>query len=214
MANPISVLIVSGSPVAECSTDILLRRVAESLKAAMPDELQVDSTFVKLNDLQFRPCQACGEAPTPAFCFYDDDLTRVYDRLAECDCLLVGSPVYFDSVSAQAKAFIDRCNCFRPPDFKNVDPNHDFIKLVGRKRPGAMVLVGGEQGWYEGARRVIAGFFKWIEVVNEGTLIFHSKDFNRKGEAKDDREALSRADELGRQLAAILIRDHRGSQTH
>jgi hypothetical protein len=191
-------LLISASPIENSSTELLLRRIADSIASVLPD---TNCEIVHLNDLKFRPCQACGEAPQDGFCIYDDDLTSVYKQVAECDCLLFGTPIYFDTVSAQAKMFIDRCNCFRPPDYDDREPDHDFIKLLDRERPGAMVLVGGKRGWFEGARRVVAGFFKWIEVVNLGQLCFASDDFRRAGLAAEDAKILAEADELGRRLA-------------
>ena len=88
-------------------------------------------------------------------------MTR-FQEVLRCDCLLIGSPIYFDTVSAQLKLFIDRCNCMRPVDFESKDERPNFVKLIERKRPGGMILVGSEGGHYEGARRTIAGFFKWI----------------------------------------------------
>jgi multimeric flavodoxin WrbA len=204
----INLLVVSGSPVDQSSTDIILNRISNAITGNLPNQCPMASTFVKLNELKFTPCQSCGEAPTPKFCLFDDDLTDVYTKLADCDCLLFGTPVYFDSVSAQAKMFIDRCNCFRPPDFDNVDPEHRFIRILKRKRPGAMVLVGGERGWLEGARRVVAGFFKWVEVTNEGMIAYRSPGFTRAGSVAEDTDTLSQADALGRRLAEIIMRDH------
>jgi multimeric flavodoxin WrbA len=204
----INLLTISASPVLRSSTDLLLKRTAGSFKSALSGQLKVRQTFVKLNEITFIPCQSCGEAPERGFCFFDDDLTEIYRKLERCDCFLFGSPVYFDSVSAQAKMFIDRCNCFRPPDFDKVDPDHDFLKKVTRKRPGAMVLVGGERGWFEGARRVIAGFFKWVEVTNEGMIIYRSSDFTRFGTVSEDKQSLAEADALGQRLAQIVLRNH------
>jgi multimeric flavodoxin WrbA len=203
-ATLIKLLSVCGSPVQNGSTEILLRWVARSFSACLGNGRRVDHAFVRLNELRFIPCQSCGKAPSPKFCFYDDDLTPLYDKLAVCDCLLFGSPVYFDSVSAQAKMFIDRCNCFRPPDFDNVDPRHDFLRQIKRKRAGAIVLVGGEEGWYEGARRCIAGFFKWLEVVNEGVLVGHSRGF-QVGSAVSGLQKAEEAGRLGRHLASVMV---------
>jgi multimeric flavodoxin WrbA len=202
----IKILTVSGSPVPDSSTDILLREIENAVAKEIGSGVETESDFVKLNELKITPCQACGEAPTPEYCFYDDDLTAVYEKLAECDCLLMGSPIYFDSVSAQTKLFIDRCNCFRPADFENTDPDHDFIRLLKRKRPGAMVLVGGEQGYFEGARRTIAGFFLWLEVVNKSVLVYKTTDFHRKGTVQHDVETLRQARQLGRKLANMLLK--------
>lgn len=206
----IRLLVISGSPTENSSTDILLRTVSDSIVGSLTPAHEVDVQFVKLNKLQFIPCQSCGKAPHEEWCVFHDDITPVLEQMGDCDCLLVGSPIFFDSVSAQLKLLMDRCNCFRPADFDEVDPNHDFIRLVKQKRPGGMVLVGGEQGWFEGARRAIAGFFIWIEVTNEGVVTYKSKDFHRTGEVADSAESLEEAKELGQKLASILKEKHAG----
>ncbi|MFZ5979844.1 MAG: flavodoxin family protein [Candidatus Zixiibacteriota bacterium] len=205
----IEILSVSGSPVEGASTDILLNALGRAVIDCLPAGTRAVNRFIKLNALNFIPCQACGQAPENGFCLYDDDLTGVYNQLFVCDCLLFGTPVYFDSVSAQAKAFIDRCNCFRPADFKNVNPEHDFIQKMTRTRPGAMVLVGGKRGWFEGARRTVAGYFKWLDITNEGMLVYKSDDFTRKGAASNDMAILEEVRRLGSKLAGVVMRNRR-----
>lgn len=204
----IRILTVSGSPVAGSSTDLLLHKLTESLVEFLDPKLEVEHNFVKLNDLKYIPCQACGKAPTPKWCFYDDDLTSVYTQLAECDCLLFGSPVYFDSVSGQAKMFIDRCNCFRPYDFEGKQAAHRFVKILGQKRAGAIVLVGGDEIGFENARRTIAGFFKWVEVLNEGVIKYSSRDDRVIGTVAADPAVLEQANVLGQKLGKILQERH------
>ena len=196
----IKLLLLSGSPTPNSSTDVLMNTVADACVDTLGEEVQ--RQFVKISELKFIPCQACGEAPTPQFCFFHE-LNNEYKAIVECDALIFGSPIYFDNVSAQAKAFIDRCNCFRPYDFSNVDSGHSFLKLLPRKRPGAMVIVGGESGWFEGARRTVVGFFKWIEIASQG-MITWSHDDVRIGSAADDAEAMRQARELGAKLAAAI----------
>lgn len=202
----INILAVSASPIERSSTDILLHTVAESITKELSPHHEATITFVKLNELKFIPCQSCGEDPSPKFCLFDDDLTPVYEQLAKCDCLLFGTPVYFDSVSAQAKMFIDRCNCVQPPDYEGTSGHH-FIRRIHRQRPGAMVIVGGQRGWFEGARRVIAGFFKWVEVTNEGMITYQSANPTKAGEVATDKETLRKAEELGRTLADKINRN-------
>ena len=186
------------------STELLLRRIADATARTLGEKSR--HTFIRLNDLDMVLCQACGEDPTPAFCFIEDEMTRLYRKLIDCDCLLIGSPIYFDSVSAQTKAFIDRCNCLKPVDFDNVADGSGFVRRLTRKRTGAMVLVGGEQAWFEGARRCLAGFFKWIEVTNEAYMKFSTTDVNRIGEAADCPKGLAEADRIGQKLARRLVR--------
>lgn len=203
----INVLSICGSPTPGSSTEFLLTHTAETIRDGVAPT-KVRHRLIHLNDLDFATCQSCGEDPSPRWCFLDDDLQGVYAELARADCVLFGSPIYFDAVSAQAKAFIDRGNCFRPADFDNVDPEHDFIKRLTRERPGAIVLVGGEHAWFEGARRCIAGWFKWLEIVNEGVLMFFSQDFTKSGEAASYAEAVAEAEELGRHLGELLKREY------
>ena len=200
----IKVLSISGSPVVDSSTDILLDQIEQSIRSSIPKTSKVEINKVRLNDLMFLPCQACGKAPAPNFCFFDDALTDVYTLLAECNCLLVGSPIYFDAVSAQLKAFMDRCNCFRPPDYQDQQEEFRFIKIIKEKRPGAIVLVGDNDGWIEGPRRSIAGFLKWVEVTSEGLVWYRSLDFNKKGTVASDTKTLEEAKQLGQKLGKIL----------
>lgn len=199
------ILGISGSPVKGSSTDIILEKLAGEIASNLPEEARPEIRLVRLNELKFIGCQACGEAPDTEFCFYDD-LNDAYKLLEECDCLLFGSPVYFDSVSAQAKLFIDRCNCFRPANFNRAEGEKWFIKRLSRKRPGAIILVGGKEGWFEGARRVVAGFFKWVEVVNEGVIMYASPELNRKGTVVEDEVCLRKISQMGRHLADAIMK--------
>jgi multimeric flavodoxin WrbA len=67
---------------------------------------------ISLSDLTVAPCLAhdgCGDLRA---CLLRDDGATVMDRVYAADCLILGSPVYYENVSAQMKAFIDR-NVFR-----------------------------------------------------------------------------------------------------
>ncbi len=207
----IKLLSISGSPIEKSSTDFLLAEIADTIINTIKQQQPIRTTTVRLNELKFIPCQACGKSPEPEYCLYDDGLTAVYRALTECDGLIIGSPIYFDSVSAQTKMFIDRCNCLRPPDYGNINPDHKFIRRLNRLRPAAMVLVGGERGWFEGARRVMAGFFKWVHLVNEGSIVYKSPDFTRSATAREDNEIIKQAHELGQHLAARMIEGYRDS---
>ena len=70
-----------------------------------------------------RPCVACGPEPTAGYCIFHDDMDAVYAALERAHAMAVGSPVYFDTVSAQLKLVIDRCNCVTP-----------LVRLPARRR--------------------------------------------------------------------------------
>jgi len=196
----LNILTLTGSPVDGSSTDILLEHIAEGIIQSAP--MPAHNEIIRLNHYQYLPCQSCGKSPEPDYCLFHDEIYPVYDQFIECDVVLFGSPVYFDSVSAQAKLFIDRCNCLRPADFSG-ESEHRFKKILTKKRLGAMVLVGGERQKFEHARVVIAGFFKWTEIINCGTVDY-AGDGREIGGAANSQDKLKEAYELGRQITAQL----------
>ncbi|MBN2006479.1 MAG: flavodoxin family protein, partial [Anaerolineae bacterium] len=98
------VLYISGSPRKRSNTDYLL-------------ELMLSITggqFVKLSDYHIEPCKACGACLRLDQCTLDDAMTHVLiPQLLAADALVLGSPVYFNNVSAQLKAFMDRTWCLK-----------------------------------------------------------------------------------------------------
>ena len=77
-----------------------------------------------------------------------------------------------------------------------------------RKRPGAMVVVGGEEGWLEGARRTIAGLFKWVEVVNNGMIAYRTVDYNTRGSAADEPAVMKDIEQMAVKLADAIRESH------
>ncbi len=198
-----NILILSSSPIRGGSTEIILERIADGISHSSIQPVKLE--LVRLNDYQYLPCQSCGESPEPAWCIFKDEIEPVYDLYVNCDIVLFGSPIYFDTVSAQAKLFIDRCNCLKPADFSE-NPEHYFKKVLTKKRLGAMVLVGGERQDIECARKVIAGFFKWTEVVNCGCVAFSSVGLGA-GTVADDPDKLQEAFALGQKIGSKVIFD-------
>lgn len=185
------VLGLSGSPVIGSSTELLVREV---LKGAESKGAETD--YIYLNELDIMPCQACGQSPEEEYCFFHDGMDVIYEKFDRCDAIVVGSPVYFDSVSAQTKLFIDRCNCFRR---LNPDGPEKFVERIEKKRKGAIVLVGGERENYEHARRVIGGFYVWANITSVG-MITHAYDGFEKGTVTENPETLRQAFENGLKL--------------
>jgi multimeric flavodoxin WrbA len=191
-------LIVNGSPRVGSSTEILAHKFQDGFTSILPDTEVVN---VRLNDLSIIPCQACGIDPTPMPCIYKDDLYPTLQHLMQVDMLLIASPVYFDTVSAQTKLFIDRTNCFRPPRFRNNTVEFDDCGILHSK--GAYILVGGAREKFDSAERVIGGFFIWAGIEKIGKVIYGHDDW-RLGGAGFDSEALRQSHDLGVSSARSL----------
>lgn len=184
-------LVVNGSPRVGSSTEILAEEFVRGFKSAATD---TEVISVRLNDLDIIPCQACGFDPRPMVCIYKDELYPYLVHLKEADFVLIASPIFFDTVSAQTKLFIDRCNCFRPP--KIVDGKCVFDNKGILDSRGAYILVGGAREKYDAARRVIHGLFIWAGIENMGNVTYaHEEDV--LGSVIKDKEKLKEAFDFG-----------------
>lgn len=165
-------LIVNGSPRHGSSTEILAAQFELGFLSVLSDAEVVN---VRLNDLDIIPCQSCAVDPRPLLCIYKDELYPYLEHLRQADFVLLASPVFFDSVSAQMKLFIDRCNCFRPPKFVKGRAVFDNKGILSSQ--GAYILVGGEREKYDAAERVIGGFFIWCGITKAGRVTYaHDED--------------------------------------
>ena len=55
------------------------------------------------------PCKACDTCHKKGVCPQKDDFESIKQKIYESDAIVLGSPNYIWSVSAQMKAFMDRC---------------------------------------------------------------------------------------------------------
>lgn len=97
------VLILSGSPRLGGNSDTLCN---EFMKGAKEAGHQVEKIFVASKNIGY--CKACYACKNSGICAIKDDMAEVLDKMLEADVIVLSSPVYFYSISAQLKAVIDR----------------------------------------------------------------------------------------------------------
>ncbi len=65
--------------------------------------------FVKLTDLNFSGCKGCVQlCAKPRVCKLEDEARPYYEKIKQADAVVIGTPVYFDTITATAWAFIER----------------------------------------------------------------------------------------------------------
>lgn len=170
------VLYISGSPRKKSNTDDLLR---ETLSVT-------GGEFLKITDYRVDPCRSCWSCLKSGKCATDDDMTqKIMPMLLKADIMVLGTPVYFNNVSAQLKAFMDRTWC---------------LKGTLRNKVGGAIVVGRRDG-AEGAITAIHAFFLKHEMIpaNRGV---HGRAY-AAGEIVHDPEALESARKLGKRLMEL-----------
>jgi multimeric flavodoxin WrbA len=79
------------------------------------EEAGAQARLFQLGGLEISPCKACMGCRKTARCVVEDDMQRFYEAVesvSEPKGLVVGTPIYFDHVSAQLKTWLDRLYCY------------------------------------------------------------------------------------------------------
>ncbi len=119
----------------------------------------------------------------------------IYEALETCDVVVLGSPVYFDTVSAQTKLMIDRCNCLMP-FVKSSCGTSEFKRRIEKRKKGIFIAVAGTDQEYDTILTTASGFFCWanIELIDK---ILYSHDTYEIGDVRDNKEIMTHAYEIG-----------------
>ncbi len=91
--------------------------------------------FVKLADLNYSGCKGCVQlCAKPQVCKLEDDLQPYYEKIKQADAVVIGTPVYFNTMTATVWAFIERFFGYRHVDIPIA--GKPFVLVVG----GALML--------------------------------------------------------------------------
>lgn len=185
---------IIGSPTKNGNVDILVSEVLRGAKS-----VGAKTRKIYLNNLRMRPCQSCDTDPRPRYCIFDDDMDTIYAELESCDAVVLGSPVYFDTVSAQTKLMIDRCNCMMPY-VKGPDAKPSFERRMIKLKKGIFVAVGGTDQKLTPIMATVRGFFNWANIEPFRNITYLHDDDQLGGVRKID-EKMAQAFEAGVRIA-------------
>jgi multimeric flavodoxin WrbA len=184
------VLGIWGSPRKGGNSDILLNAF---LDGASQEGAEVERIAVR--ELKISPCQEIYHCFKDGTCPIKDDMVPLYDKLLAADVVALASPIFFYSVSAQAKALIDRTQALWA---RRYQLKWDF---PGPERQGVLLCTGATRGklLFVGVRLVAKYFFDAINVTYAAEILVRGVD--EKGEILSQPEVLTAATDLGRRLA-------------
>jgi multimeric flavodoxin WrbA len=187
--SDIKIIIAKGSPRRGGNSATLADQVAAGARAA---GAEVESFF--LHEMDINPCDACDACRTDAFggCIIEDDMQLLYPRLVDADALVIASPVYWFTVSAQTKLFMDRC-------YALVD--EDGWSLRG-KRIGIVMTYGDSDPFNSGAVNAFRTFQDGFNYVGAEIVGYVYGSASDAGEIQRQEKVMTKAFELGQELAA------------
>jgi len=184
------VLGIGGSPRSGGNTDILLD---EALRGASSKGAAVEKII--LNDLKMVPCQECNEMPNDGKCIIEDDFQVVYKKISDADAVIIASPIFFGSLSAQTKIMIDRFQCQWRYKYILKKPLH------GARKKGAVISAEGSErsDFFDNAKAIVKNLFTTINVAYKSELLCYNADV--KGAIQKNPDSLKKAFKLGCEMA-------------
>jgi NADPH-dependent FMN reductase len=96
----LQILGVSGSPIKNSNTDRLVKAVL--------DESGLESEFVKLSDIDVRPCRACKGCVDDNICKVNDDFPPLAEKVKEAGALVIGGYCPYGAIDGFTKSFLER----------------------------------------------------------------------------------------------------------
>lgn len=149
------VLILSSSPRPGGNSDLLCDRFGAGARQAGHE---VEKIFLK--DLRIGYCQGCGRCYGGAHpCAQRDDAAAVVEKMVRADVIVLATPVYFYSLSAQMKTLIDR-TCAR------------YTELCGKEFYYILAAAEQDVGMMQRTVECFRGFLDCLDDPRERGVIY------------------------------------------
>jgi len=102
------VMAINGSPRKKWNTATLLEKALEGAASK-----GAETELIHLYDLNYRGCTSCFACKLKGGksfgkCAMNDGLTPILEKLASVDAFVLGSPIYFGTVTGEMRSFMER----------------------------------------------------------------------------------------------------------
>jgi multimeric flavodoxin WrbA len=190
------IIAIYGSPRKNGNSAALLKK---AVAGARQEGADVEEVF--LRDHKISPCLEIYNCIKTGECAIRDDFPEILAKLEASKGIMLASPIFFYTVSAHTKTFMDRCQSLW---VRKYWIEKQVFGKAPETRKGLFISVGATEGkkLFDGAILTVKYFF---DVLNAGlwrTVLCRGVD--RKGEITKKEEYLEEAFQAGRDLAVAL----------
>ena len=187
------IVALNGSPDPDGNTGHLLQATLNAMSQPGIEKHLLHVSSI-LQDSGDPFCTVCAN-PCPGTCYAGTPLEDAYTLLAGADALILGSPVYFGTVSAPLKAFFDKSRKLRS--------EKALLNKVGAAVAVGAARFGGQETTLRALHDIM--LVHGMILIGDGNA---SSDCGHHGvaaqrPAQDDAFALNRAQSLAARLYAV-----------
>ncbi len=187
------VLILNGSPRPGGNSSILAEQVRKGA-----EEAGAVAEVIYLHGLDINPCDACDSCQGVAEidCIVEDDMQTLYPKVREADAIVYATPIYWFTVTAQTKIFMDRCYGMGT-DVEGIEGH----ALAG-KRIGVVLVYEGDDPFDSGAINAIRMYQDMFNYIPADLVGFVYGTALDPGEIRKQGDVMVKALELGTTLGS------------
>lgn len=204
MTDPIRILACNGSPRKNGNTETVLDAFL-----AGAAEAGAETKKIRLVELDFKRCRGCNACHKKGICVITDELTPLFDEILQSDILVLASPIYSMTVTAEMKAFIDRGQFLWAQKFVTKTlvfdeghlSNHTGVYIGTSGQPAA--------GIFDAAFPVVRAFFNDAGFSYTKNVLFPGMD--QHGGVKGWPESVDTARKRGTEIVEKLRADRSGA---
>jgi multimeric flavodoxin WrbA len=192
----VKIVAIYGSPRRDGNSAALLN---QAVAGARQEGAHVEEVF--LRDYKISPCLEIYQCIKTGECAIRDDFPEILAKLESSSGIMLASPIFFYTVSAHTKIFMDRCQSLW---VRKYWIEKQPFKGAPETRKGLFISVGATEGkkLFDGAILTVKYFF---DVLNAGlwrTVLCRGVD--RKGDIEKKDDYLKEAYQAGKDLAKVL----------
>lgn len=180
----------NGSPRKNGNTELLIKEVFKPMLKA-----GIDCEIVQIGGQPLRGCTACYDCfktKSGRCIIVTDKMNEYLAKVQEADAIILASPTYYGSVSAEMKAFMDRLG------LTSIGAGRRLTRKIGAavmsvRRGGAVTVFDELNRFMLGSGMIVPGSTYWNFGVGE-----------EPGDVLTDKEGLRNMEDLGIQLAWLM----------
>lgn len=188
---------INGSPRKRGNTETVLDAFLHGAAGA-------GATFTKISlaDLDHKNCRGCNACHKKGICVITDDLTPIFDEILSSDILVLASPIYSMTVTAEMKSFIDRGQFLWAQKF--VTKTLAFSPQHLRRHTGVYLGTSGQDipHIFDAAVPVVRAFFNDAGFSYRENVLFAGMD--QHGGVKNWPESMAFAEAEGKRIASLI----------
>ncbi len=191
------VIAIYGSPRRKGNTNLLLDQAVAGVQ-----ESGCSVISFHLQGMKISPCLEIYGCKKDGRCVIKDDFQLIYDAIIPAEGIMLASPIFFYSLSAQMKIFMDRCQAFWvKKHWIDKRPHGENARI----RKGFFLAAAASHGnrLFEGASLSVRYFYEALDTELTEEHFFRGLD--HAGDVIEHQEYLDKMHMAGKRFGKEIL---------